>query len=301
EDHTELDPAVLATLKKLQDGYYGGARIQTGKLSEFVTTSCLAHLSFLDGKGSGGGSVATRSMMMMVMMMSVAPMDTCMSYGVTMKPQRPAEGGLGRFKAVASKTKEMVALKNRAQGLDVHGESVPPGRVGGLRRRPQPSSLWSLPRRQHVPVQQALPLRPAGAQPEPPRRVHATGRPGVWRRPSPPPLRPLLPPAFKPCVPQVPEVVVSAESGIPRDAGGAIDYLALAQLLRDTQSLQDQADILYILFKDKGMDWDTRLHGRGSTVRSLLTELYDKAGELKHWSLIRMTSGMLRKKVEELD
>lgn len=49
------------------------------------------------------------------------------------------------------------------------------------------------------------------------------------------------------------------------------------------------------------MDWDTRLHGKGSTVRALLTELYEKAGELKHWSLIRMTSGMLRKKVEELD
>lgn len=49
------------------------------------------------------------------------------------------------------------------------------------------------------------------------------------------------------------------------------------------------------------MDWDTRLHGKGSTVRSLLSELYEKAGELKHWSLIRMTSGMLRKKVEELD
>lgn len=51
----------------------------------------------------------------------------------------------------------------------------------------------------------------------------------------------------------------------------------------------------------RGMDWDTRLHGKGSTVRSLLSELYEKAGELKHWSLIRMTSGMLRKKVEELD
>lgn len=25
-DHTDLDPAVLATLKKLQDGYFGGAR-----------------------------------------------------------------------------------------------------------------------------------------------------------------------------------------------------------------------------------------------------------------------------------
>lgn len=78
-EHTDLDPAVLATLKKLQDGYFGGARseneainkcnvinntysravsayllalnfarIQTGKLSEFLTTSCCAHLSFLD-------------------------------------------------------------------------------------------------------------------------------------------------------------------------------------------------------------------------------------------------------------
>lgn len=26
ENHTDLDPVVLATLKKLQDGYYGGAR-----------------------------------------------------------------------------------------------------------------------------------------------------------------------------------------------------------------------------------------------------------------------------------
>lgn len=50
---------------------------------------------------------------------------------------------------------------------------------------------------------------------------------------------------------QGPEVVVTAESGIPRDASGAIDYSALTLLLKDMQSLQDQADILYILFKDK--------------------------------------------------
>lgn len=31
-------------------------RIQTGKLSEFMTTSCFAHLSFLDGKGSSSVS-----------------------------------------------------------------------------------------------------------------------------------------------------------------------------------------------------------------------------------------------------
>uniref|UniRef100_H3C7R7 Phosphorylase b kinase regulatory subunit n=1 Tax=Tetraodon nigroviridis TaxID=99883 RepID=H3C7R7_TETNG len=262
EDHTELDPAVLATLKKLQDGYYGGARIQTGKLSEFVTTSCLAHLSFLDAgrheeyddgdddeRGADGYVHELRCDDEADDLAQY--LDHLLAHATPKKPQRPAEGGLGRFKAVASKTKEMVALKNRAQGLDVHDANM--YLSNKLFRSAQP----------------ALNLN--------------------------------LPDASTPQDAQVPEVVVSAEERHPRDAGGAFDYLALAHCLRDTQSLQDQADILYILFKDKAMDWDTRLHGRGSTVRSLLTELYDKAGELKHWSLIRMTSGMLRKKVEELD
>lgn len=51
----------------------------------------------------------------------------------------------------------------------------------------------------------------------------------------------------------------------------------------------------------RGMDWDTKLHGKGWMVRRLLSDLYEKAGSLKHWGLIRMISGMLRKKVEELD
>lgn len=46
---------------------------------------------------------------------------------------------------------------------------------------------------------------------------------------------------------------MSSDSNLPRDADGAIDYVALAHLLNDTQSLQDQADILYILFKDKSV------------------------------------------------
>lgn len=36
-------------------------------------------------------------------------------------------------------------------------------------------------------------------------------------------------------------------------------------------------------------------------MQALLSDLYEKAGELKHWALIRMISGMLKKKVEELD
>lgn len=44
---------------------------------------------------------------------------------------------------------------------------------------------------------------------------------------------------------------VSSDINLPHCADGAIDYMALAQMLKETHGLQDQADILYILFKDK--------------------------------------------------
>ncbi|XP_074555350.1 phosphorylase b kinase regulatory subunit alpha, skeletal muscle isoform isoform X2 [Halichoeres trimaculatus] len=271
EDRTDLDPAVLATLKKLQDGYYGGSRIQTGKLSELMTTSCFAHLSFLDGKASssmsrhdeeyddgddddddddeadGGGYV--HELRHDDEADDLAQyLDHLLAHATPKKPKQPMKG-LGRFKAAVTKTKEMVSLMNKAQDLDVHNVNM--YLPNKLFRTRHPSLNLNLP----DPVEEA----------------------------------------------QGPEVKVTAESGIPREACGAIDYSALAQLLKDTQNLQDQADILYILYKDKGMDWDTRLQGQGTTVGTLLADLYEKVGELKHWSLIRMISGMLRKKVEELD
>lgn len=266
EDHSDLDPAVLATLKKLQDGYYGGARIQTGKLSEFLTTSCCAHLSFLDGKASGSmgrhdeeydgdderyGDGYMHELHYDAEDDDLAQyLDHLLAHSAPKKPKRPV-GGLSRFKAAATKTKEMVTLMNKAQDLNI--QNVNMYLPSKLFRSPQPTLNLNL--------------------------TDSPASPDV----------------------QGPEAGVTTQSGIPRDASGAIDYNALVQLLKDTQSLQDQADILYILYKDKGMDWDTGVHGKGSTVRSLLTDLYEKAGELKHWGLIRMISGMLRKKVEELD
>ncbi|XP_042256718.1 phosphorylase b kinase regulatory subunit alpha, skeletal muscle isoform isoform X4 [Thunnus maccoyii] len=227
-DHSEVDPAVLATLKKLQDGYYGGARIQTGKLSEFLTTSCLAHLSFLDEADD-----------------LAQYLDHLLAQSAPKKPKRKL-GALGKFKALANKTKEMVSLMKTAQDLDIQNVQM------------------YLPNKLFRSAQQSLHLPEISEQ-------H-----------------------------QAPEVAVS-ECGIPRDASGNVDHEALVHLLKDTHSLQDQADILYILFKDKGKDWDTQLHGKGSTVQSLLTDLYEKAGELKQWGLVRMMSGVLKKKVEELD
>uniref|UniRef100_A0A1A7Z4D3 Phosphorylase b kinase regulatory subunit n=1 Tax=Iconisemion striatum TaxID=60296 RepID=A0A1A7Z4D3_9TELE len=263
EDHTDLDPAVLATLKKLQDGYFGGARTQTGKLSEFLTTSCCAHLSFLDGKVSRGmgqnyeeyDDDSSDGYVHELRCDDEADdlaqyLDHLLAHSSPKKTKHPV-GGLGRFKAVATKTKEMVSLMNKAQDLNIHNVNM--YLPSKLFRSRQPSLNLNLPETSTTEEAQS------------------------------------------------PDVSIVFESGIPTDASGAVDYNALVQLLRDTKSLQDQADILYILFKDKGMEWDTQLHGKGSTVRTLLADLYEKAGDLKHWGLIRMISGMLKKKVEELD
>ncbi|KAF7706342.1 phosphorylase b kinase regulatory subunit alpha, skeletal muscle isoform isoform X1 [Silurus meridionalis] len=268
ENHTDLDPVVLATLKKLQDGYYGGARIQTGKLSEFLTTSCFAHLSFLDS-GKPHSSTLTWSEAeddeyscdkegsMHDLSISDDGDDLTQYLDQLLATAVPRQGiraedkasGLGRFRAAASQTRKMVTLVNKAKDLQLH--NVQMYLPTKLFRSPQPS----------------INLK-GSSGPEP--------RQGL-------------------------EMLVSSDLSLPRDADGAIDYMALAQLFKDTQGLQDQADILYILFKDKGMDWDTQLYGIGTTVHKLLMELYEKAGDLRCWGLIRMISGMLRKKVEELD
>ncbi|XP_060791154.1 phosphorylase b kinase regulatory subunit alpha, skeletal muscle isoform [Neoarius graeffei] len=228
DDGKEIDPAVLATLIKLQDGYYGGARVKTGKLASFLDTSCCAHLMFMDCE--------------------VDDLAEYLDQLLAIPKQSPisaTKGGLNRFRAVANKTREMVSLVHKAKVLNIHN------------------------------VRLYLPTK-------------------LFRDPL-----PILQLTNKET--QVPQTEAPPSMNLPRDVNGGIDYPALVQMLKQSRNLQDQADILYIFYKDKGMDWDTNLHGKGWTVKRLLSDLYEKAGRLKHWGLIRMICGMLRRKVEELD
>uniref|UniRef100_A0A8C7KR10 Phosphorylase b kinase regulatory subunit n=1 Tax=Oncorhynchus kisutch TaxID=8019 RepID=A0A8C7KR10_ONCKI len=262
DDHKELDPAVLAVLRKLQDGYYGGARVQTGKLSKFMNTSCCSQLQLTDSVLAGctcrsfckhayrflerSFTCACACVPLFSEVDDLAQyLDQLLSIPKHSEKISSHKGGLNRFRALARKTCEMVSLVHKARELDIHNVHM------------------------YLPTKLFRSRQP---------NLHLVDVDGRGSNATPP-----------------------AQMNLPRDTTGAIDYQALVQVLKQTQNLQDQADILYIFFKDKGMDWDTKLHGKGSTVRRLLSSLYDKAGNLKHWGLVRMISGMLRKKVEELD
>ncbi|XP_077614513.1 phosphorylase b kinase regulatory subunit alpha, skeletal muscle isoform-like isoform X2 [Crocuta crocuta] len=194
----------------MQDGYFGGARIQTGKLSEFLTTSCCTHLSFMDPGPEG---------------------------------------------------------KLYSEDYDDNYNELEPGDwMNGYGSTSNDVHMYL------------------------PTKIFQASRPSLSLLDSP----------HCPREDQVPSVRV--EIHLPRDQSGEVDFKALVLQLKETSSLQEQADILCMLYTMKGPDWDTGLYDEGSaTVRELLTELYGKVGEIRHWGLIRYISGILRKKVEALD
>uniref|UniRef100_A0AAQ5Y8B1 Phosphorylase b kinase regulatory subunit n=1 Tax=Amphiprion ocellaris TaxID=80972 RepID=A0AAQ5Y8B1_AMPOC len=89
----------------------------------------------------------------------------------------------------------------------------------------------------------------------------------------------------------------AADLHLPRDSQGNTDFATLVKQLKECPTLQDQADILYILYI---MKYETKLQHGGVSVRCLLEELYVQAGACKEWGLIRYISGILHKRVEVL-
>ncbi|XP_041051167.1 phosphorylase b kinase regulatory subunit alpha, liver isoform isoform X4 [Carcharodon carcharias] len=199
DDGTNIDPKVLSTLRKLQDGYFGGARVQTGNLSALLVTSCCTHLSFMD---LGPDGKADR-------------LDSHLAI-------------------------ETVEFLHEFLDLDISLYL--------------PSSLLTISQ-----------------------------------------------PSFNSS--SVPSDLTKANiQDLPKDASGEVDCKALVEQLKICSSLQEQFELIHIIYMAKGMDWDTNMtENPGTTVRDLLIELYSKAGIAQHWGLIRYISGMLQKKIEELD
>ncbi|MGH0145428.1 UNVERIFIED_CONTAM: hypothetical protein FKN15_047990 [Acipenser sinensis] len=276
EDRLDLDPVILATLRKLQDGYFGGARYekkQTLSLSELfidqqqfylaldsrmIVEMLRTDLSYLCCRWRMTGRPTVTFPISQTMLMDTIDdlakyLDQLLKSPAPTPSQGPKKGGVSRFRAVAHQTCEMVSLMNKAKELDIQNVSMY-----------LPSKLYRVP-------QPSFNLLDS-TQPQPAQDI------------------------------KIPRMVITSEMNLPKDSSGKTDFKALIDQLKECPCLQDQADILYILFNLKGADWDTEYYGEpGTTVKDLLTKLYNKAGAMRQWGLIRMISGMLKKKVEALD
>ncbi|XP_067848534.1 phosphorylase b kinase regulatory subunit alpha, liver isoform-like isoform X2 [Heptranchias perlo] len=270
EDGEDIDSNILCTLRKLQDGYFGGARVKTGKLSEFLITSCYTRLSFMDTGPDdllsddyfSEASISPSDEVEEAVSMhdscyrnDVDNQDELMQYinhllqsttpASKRLPPTSKSPGMHHIFEAEHTTRDIISMVAKAKGLEL------------------PNFSMYLPMKVPITHQKSLNLLEVPkSQPVKDHRV---------------------------------------DLSLPKDAHGDIDFAALVEQLKECLTLQDQADILYILYVIKGPEWDTNLGGQHcATVRSLLTELYSKAGHNREWRLIRYISGILRKRIEIL-
>ncbi|KAI1724682.1 glycosyl hydrolases family 15 domain-containing protein [Ditylenchus destructor] len=75
----------------------------------------------------------------------------------------------------------------------------------------------------------------------------------------------------------------------------------LVDMLHETSILDEQASLIHLIWMKMGPNFDTKLNGvNGVTVRMLTEELYTKACESRDWAWVRLTAGLLRKQLDEL-
>ncbi|CAL8350975.1 unnamed protein product [Merluccius merluccius] len=268
EDGDAVDPCILSTLRKLQDGYFAGARVQTADLSSFQTTSFHTRLSFLDEETDEAlledeeeendeDSCRTER--------SQGGLDQYLAELLHSTTSRchlpPIQRGQHHVFSAEHTTRDILSLMAQVQGLSMPKSSMYLPVAPIMNKHRKSLNLLGVPH--------SHPHHPAPH----PQQAESTK-----------------------------QHASHTDLHLPKDAQGRTDFAGLVRQLRECPTLQDQADILYVLYIMKGADWQVEVGpGQGtSSVSSLLEELYIQAGACKEWGLIRYISGILRKRVEVL-
>ncbi|XP_061132983.1 phosphorylase b kinase regulatory subunit alpha, liver isoform isoform X2 [Syngnathus typhle] len=265
EDGDAIDPCIIATLSKLQDGYFAGARIQMSDLPNLQNTSFHTHLSFLDEENDnllevddeGDEDYGEEYSHCELPEGSDDMFDQYLTQLLHSTTSRchlpPIQSGQHHVFSAEHTTRDILSMMAQVQGLNMPKSSMYLPVVPPMNKHRKSLNLLEVP------------------QPASHAKQHKCRS--------------------------------ATDLHLPRDAQGNTDFAALVRQLRECPTLQDQADILYILYVMKGADWLLEVSGPGHgwvSVRTLLEELYVQAGASQEWGLIRYISGILRKRVEVL-
>uniref|UniRef100_A0A8C7KKM9 Phosphorylase b kinase regulatory subunit n=1 Tax=Oncorhynchus kisutch TaxID=8019 RepID=A0A8C7KKM9_ONCKI len=323
DDGESIDPCILSTLRKLHDGYFGGARVQMANISSFQTTSFHTELSFLDGDTDddlleneedeedeeesyvpSGSSKDMFDHYLSQLMQSTA----------TKCHLPPIQRGQHHVFSAEHTTRDILSFMAQVQGLNMPKASMylPMTPIMNKHRKSlnllHVSQLTPLhPHHHHTPHQQQPKVSsstttthhtPHQQQPKVSSSTTTTHHTPHQQQPK---VSSSTTTTHHTPHQQQPKAPSIADLHLPRDSQGNTDFGSLVRQLKECPTLQDQADILYILCVMKGADWLVDVGGQGGvSVRCLLEELYAQAGANKEWGLIRYISGILRKRVEVL-
>ncbi|XP_045459694.1 probable phosphorylase b kinase regulatory subunit alpha [Melitaea cinxia] len=285
-DQGKIPMAMVTTMKKLKSGYINGTRVTLGNLGDFLSTSAITNLSFLGSQEEGYPDKLNPQ----VQSYLEEHLLRSFSSRLSVLP-RPAGGRvrpLRRRMSVRGAIKKTRSINVDSETLGMEGEHYGPH---PLERKPSWLEGDSTFGRSPSPEQAKKRAFTKGTSTTS-LGVPPTIEVNKEEAPTPAKEEVTVKTVVRNRTTSESQSVVYAEQ----------DTDELIAMLRETESLDEQGDILQYLVDTHGLDYDTGMleNGKHVTVKDLLKVLYEKACSQKLWGLVRHTAGMLGKRVEDL-
>ncbi|KAL3118009.1 hypothetical protein niasHT_005252 [Heterodera trifolii] len=243
--------AVLGALKKIKNGYIGGARVVMGNISDFSSTTSVSKLEFQDGSVeqlfTTNGEAQPRSL----------PRETPYELGTPRGTLRRSDSVRGRwFKQF--NTVQAASMRHRSIVLDSNDADL-------LKLRLANATVKKI-------------MEPTVEEEEAPQHTHLLSS---YHTDS---------------------IGENSKERLQHSQLEEMEVADLITMLAETTLLDEQASIIHFLWLKLGPNFDTKLANiAGVTVRILIEEVYIKACESRDWSWARLTAGLLKKQLDELE
>ncbi|XP_053678872.1 probable phosphorylase b kinase regulatory subunit alpha isoform X2 [Anopheles nili] len=296
-DNNKVPLAMIQTMKKLKSGYISGTRVILGNLGDFINTSAITDLSFLGSQEDGYPDKLNPAVQ--------AYLDEHLLRSFSHRASTTSIRSSGlRPKNLRRRMSVKGAIK-KTRSINVDSETL--GMEGNVteRRLSHVTPQWLEPNQTTIGTTSRDPSPNTQVQPRYGERVSLDddGK-KLHIQTSATAAMPKI--HIQPLPRHRPTTETNFEN---------TEVEELIAMLRETESLEEQGDILQHLVDTQGLDFNTELtggvnedspsqgmleEGRVVTVRGLLKGLYEKACQQKMWGLVRHTAGMLGKRVEDL-
>ncbi|XP_039745564.1 probable phosphorylase b kinase regulatory subunit alpha isoform X2 [Pararge aegeria] len=290
-DQGKIPMAMITTMKKLKSGYINGTRVTLGNLGEFLSTSAITNLSFLGSQEDGYPdklNPQVHSYLEEHLLKSFSTKFSFLSRPTGLKNAKM----LRRRMSVRGAIKKTRSINVDSETLGMEGENVGP--------HLEKKASWL----------EMDPLFGRSPSPELAKKKAITKGTSttnlgvltptieITKETTPPPTQPRKSEAVVKNAPLRNRTISESQNLLYAEQ----ETDELIAMLRETENLDEQGDILQYLVDTHGLEFSTGMleNGKAVTVKDLLKALYEKACTQKLWGLVRHTAGMLGKRVEDL-
>ncbi|XP_063989272.1 probable phosphorylase b kinase regulatory subunit alpha isoform X1 [Diachasmimorpha longicaudata] len=273
-DQGKIPLAMITTMKKLKSGYINGTRVSLGNMNDFLSTSCITNLSFLGSSEDGRPDKLNPQVHQYLEehLMRALPHRAGLlrgpgvRTGKNLRRRMSVKGAIKKTRSIAVEPAVPIILQE-PEILGMAGEDRRPSVVLATNPFIEVTDTGSL-----------SPTSPVNIRTN--RTPSPTEEVMPWKT-SPKPLRNRNPSETQYADTEVEELMA---------------------MLRETESLEEQGDILQYLVDSQGLQFQTGMieNGHPVLVKDLLKSLYERACQQKMWGIVRHTAGMLGKRVEDL-